>query len=211
MDSPQDKIQGKASTQTLQVLVAELEQLPGIGRKTAERLAYYLLRVPSEEAMKLAYAIRDLKKNVRYCKSCFNVTEKEVCVICEDPSRDQDLLCVVEQPKDLHAIEASGSYRGCYHVLLGSFAPLDGVTPADLTIQALLSRIRERGVKEVILATNANFEGDGTALFLREKLKGFPQLRITRLARGMPSGSHLEHVSRSIVSDALEGRREMAE
>jgi len=211
MDAPQDKSQGKASTRTLQLLVAELERLPGIGRKTAERLAYYILRIPSEEAMKLAYAIRDVKKNVRHCKSCFNVTEKEVCAICEDPTRDQEVLCVVEQPKDLQAIEASGSYRGCYHVLLGAFAPLDGVTPADLTIQALLSRIEERGVKEVILATNANFEGDGTALFLRERLKGFSGLRITRLARGMPSGSQLEHVSRSIVSDALEGRREMAD
>jgi recombination protein RecR len=211
MDSPQDKSQGKASTHALQGLVAELERLPGIGRRTAERLAYYLLRIPSDEAMKLAYAIRDVKKNVRYCKFCFNVTENEVCSICEDPLRDQETLCVVEQPKDLLAIEASGSYRGSYHVLLGAFAPLDGVAPADLTVQALLSRIRERGVKEVILATNANFEGDGTALFLREKLKGFAGLRITRLARGMPSGSQLEHVSRSIVSDALEGRREMAE
>jgi recombination protein RecR len=199
------------TSQSLQELVAEFERLPGIGRRTAERLAYHVLRAPAEEALRLARAISEVKRNVRHCKVCFNITEGDVCAICEDPGRDPSTICVVEQPKDLWAIEGSGSYRGRYHVLLGAFAPLEGVTPSDLTIDALLSRLTEGGVTEVILATNPNFEGDGTALFLKEKLKAFPAVRITRIARGIPSGSHIEHAARNIVSDALEGRREMQE
>jgi recombination protein RecR len=198
-------------TKAVQGLIGEFERLPGIGRKTAERLAYYVLRSPADEAMKLANAIRDVKKNVRHCKICFNITEGEICPICEEPSRDAATICVVEQPKDLHAIEASGSFHGRYHVLLGALAPLDGVTPDDLTLVSLLERVEQGCVKEVILATNPNFEGEGTALLLREKLKAFPGVRITRIARGIPSGSHLEHASSTIVADALEGRREMDE
>jgi recombination protein RecR len=200
-----------ASAPALQALVRELERLPGIGRKTAERLAYHVLRLPADEAMRLARAIRDVKENLHYCKTCFSITEREECPVCEDATRDPQTICVVEEPRDLYAIEATGSYRGRYHVLLGTFAPLDGVAPSDLTVDALLQRIRAGGVQEVILAMNPNFEGDGTALYLREKLKAFPGLKITRIARGVPSGSHLEHVSRAIVSDALEGRREMAD
>lgn len=200
---------GIGPTRALNDLVQELERLPGIGRKSAERLAYHILRVPPEEALRLSDAIREVKETLRHCRQCFNITEGELCAICADPDRDPATICVVEQPKDLFAIEASGSYGGRYHVLLGTFSPLEGIEPSELTVGALLERIEAGGVKEVIVATNPNFEGDGTALYLREKLKPFPDLRITRIARGMPSGSHLEHVARTIVSDALDGRREM--
>ena len=195
----------------LRALVAELENLPGIGRRTAERLAYHILRAPRDEALRLAAAIREVKTSIRHCRVCYNITEREECPICEDASRDPATICVVEDPKDLLAIEGSGSYRGRYHVLHGAFAPLDGVAPADLTIEPLLERLKEGGIREVIIATNPNFEGDGTALLLRERLQHLPGIRITRIARGVPSGSHLEHVSRNIVSDALEGRRDMSD
>jgi recombination protein RecR len=194
-------------TQALQSLIGEFERLPGIGRKTAERLAYHVLRSSSEEILKLAEAIRAVKLSVRNCKTCFNITEGDECPICEDPGRDRTTICVVEQPKDLYAVEKTGAYKGRYHVLLGTFAPLEGIAPEDLTIEPLLARIEAEGVQEVILATNPNFEGDGTALFIAERLKRIPGLRVTRIARGMPSGSLLEHVSKTIVSDALEGRR----
>jgi len=194
-------------TEALQALISEFERLPGIGHKTAERLAYHVLRSPSGEIMKLAEAIRQVKENVRNCRICFNISEGEQCPICDDPTRDKTTVCVVEQPKDLYAIEKTGTYRGRYHVLMGTFAPLEGIAPEDLTIEALFKRVREESVREVILATNPNFEGDGTALFISEGLKKIPGLRVTRLARGMPSGSLLEHVSKTIVSDALEGRR----
>lgn len=197
-------------SRALQKLIAEFERLPGIGHKTAERLAYYVFRTPTEEALPLADAIRDVKENICHCKRCFSIAEDDLCSICEDESRDAGILCVVEQPKDVYAIEQSGSYRGRYHVLQGTFAPLEGVSPEDLTLEALLARFESEGIEEVIIATNPNFEGEGTALYLREKLKGLPRrVKITRLARGMPSGSNLEHVSRTIVSDAIEGRREM--
>ena len=194
-------------TQALQSLIGEFERLPGIGRKTAERLAYHVLRSSAEEILKLAEAIRAVKLSVRNCRTCFNITEGDQCPICEDPGRDRTTLCVVEQPKDLYAVEKTGAYKGRYHVLLGTFAPLEGIAPEDLTIDPLLGRIEAEGIQEVILATNPNFEGDGTALFIAERLKRIPGLRVTRIARGMPSGSLLEHVSKTIVSDALEGRR----
>jgi len=193
-------------TEALQSLIDEFERLPGIGRKTAERLAYHVLRTPPAEILKLSGAIQKVKETVRNCRACFNITERELCPICEDPTRDASTVCVVEQPKDLYAIEKTGTYRGRYHVLLGTFAPLDGIAPEDLTIAPLLERVSREGVGEVILATNPNFEGDGTALYIAERLKG-AGVRVTRLARGMPSGSLLEHVSKNIVSDALEGRR----
>ncbi len=198
-------------TKTVQGLIAEFERLPGIGRKTAERLAYHVLRAPADEAMSLAYAIRDVKKKVRNCSVCFNLTEADVCEICSDPRRDQTILCVVEQPKDLYSIETSDSYRGLYHVLLGAYAPLDGTNAEDLTVGKLSSRLEEGKIREVILATNPNFEGEGTALFLREELKPLTNIKVTRIARGIPSGTRLEHVSKNIVADALEGRREMQE
>jgi len=196
-------------TKCVQNLIEEFERLPGIGRKTAERLAYFVLRSSSDDAMSLARAIRDVKQKVRHCKDCFHVTESELCEICSDPARDCSTICIVEQPKDLYSIEASGSYRGLYHVLLGSYAPLDGTQPADLTFQPLMRRLRGDEVREVIVATNPNFEGEGTALYLREQLQTFRNLKVTRIARGVPSGTRLEHASKNIVADALEGRREM--
>jgi recombination protein RecR len=200
-------------TEALTSLIQEFERLPGIGKKTAERLAYYVLRVPKDDAMKLAHAIRDVKQNVRNCRVCFSITEAEVCQICADPRRDAGIICVVEQPKDLYVIEQARSFNGHYHVLMGVFSPLDGVTPADLTIRGLMQRVRDRStptpVREIILATNLNFEGDGTALYLAEQLKEFPDLKVSRIARGMPSGSNLEHASGTIIADALEGRRSM--
>ncbi len=196
-------------TEALQNLIAEFERLPGIGRKTAERLAYHVLRSSAPEILKLAEAIRQVKESVRQCRLCFNITERELCPICEDSSRAATTLCVVEEPKDLYAIERTGAFRGRYHVLMGTFAPLEGVSPEDLTIAPLLARVPAEGIREVILATNPNFEGDGAALYIAEKLKAIPGLKVTRLARGMPSGSLLEHVSKTIVLDALEGRRSM--
>ena len=197
-------------TRALQSLIEEFERLPGIGRKTAERLAYHVLRADKEEMLRLSEAIRDVKENVRHCRVCFNIAEAELCPICADPARDPGSICVIAEPKDLYAIEKAGSYRGRYHVLLGNLSPLDGVSPEDLTLDGLVARVREGGVSEVIVATNPTFEGDGTALHVAARLKEFPGVKVTRLARGMPSGSHLEHVSRTIVSDALEGRREFS-
>lgn len=196
-------------TEALKELIAHFEALPGIGRKTAERLAYHVLRAPSEEMLALSDSVRKVKETVRQCRVCFNISEGDLCPICADASRDATTVCVVEEPKDLYAIERTGSYRGRYHVLLGAFSPLDGVSPEDLTIDALLDRVAPEGIREVILATNPNFEGDGTALFIRERLKEHPQVRVSRLARGMPAGSLLEHASRTIVSDAIDGRRAM--
>lgn len=201
-------------TAALQRLIEEFKKLPGVGGKTAERLMYYVLRSSEEDAMKLASAIRDVKKNVKNCTVCFNISEADLCPICADDRRDAAKICVVEQPRDVHAIERAGNYSGTYHVLMGAFAPLEGVTPADLTIAGLLRRIDERAgtdraVREVILATNPNFEGDGTALYLVQKLQGFPGLEVSRIARGIPSGSNIEHVSSTTMADALEGRRAM--
>ncbi len=200
-----------AYTKTVQTLISELERLPGVGRKTAERLAYFILRSPADEALGLADAIRNVKKNVRHCRDCFNLTESDQCAICQDDSRERQTLCVVEQPKDLMAIEASGSFRGVYHVLLGAYAPLDGVEADALTVDALLRRLRGGEIREVILATNPTFEGEGTALFLHERLGGIRNVRVTRIARGVPSGARLEHVAKNIVADALDGRREIEE
>jgi recombination protein RecR len=198
------------TTGAMKGLIEEFARLPGIGHKTAERLAYHVLRTPVEEASKLADAIRHVKETIRQCRRCFNFCEEEICPICADETREAGQLCIVEHAKDLHAIERSGSYRGRYHVLLGAFSPLDGTAPEDLTLSTLFKRLRNEEIVEVILATNPSFEGEGTALYIREKLKSVPRdIRITRIARGMPSGSHLEHVGRNIVADALEGRREM--
>jgi len=178
-------------TQSIGKLIDELAKLPGIGRKSAERLAYHLLRVSKAEALGLADAIRDVRENVHYCRSCFNLAEGELCPICSDPRRDATQLCVVEQPRDLMALEQAGVYRGQYHVLLGRIAPLDGIGPEQLTIDRLVERIREGGVREIIMATNPTVEGDGTALYLSNLLAEYP-VNITRLARGITTGSVLE-------------------
>jgi recombination protein RecR len=187
-------------------LVDEFAKLPGIGKKSAERLAYHVLRVHQSEALALADAIRNVKENVRYCGSCYNLTEQELCEICRDPRRDTSQLCIVEQPRDLMALEQPGSYRGLYHVLLGRIAPLDGIGPEQLTIEPLIERVRKGNFREVIMATNPTLEGDGTALYISNLLADLP-LEITRLARGITSGSVLEFANKEILADALAGRQ----
>ena len=185
-------------SQSVTELIDQLGRLPGIGRKTAERLAYHLLRVHSSEAFALSDAIRRVRENVRYCSACFNLAEGELCGICMDSRRDTSLLCIVEQPRDLIAIEQSGVFKGLYHVLLGRIAPLEGVGPDQLTIDALVERVRNGNFAEVIMATNPNVEGDDTALFISNQLEEFP-IELTRLARGVTSGSVLEFTNKEIL------------
>ena len=197
-----------AYSDSINRLIDEFEKMPGIGRRSAERLAYYVLRTPTEQVMQLAYAIRDVKKNVRHCSVCYNVAESDPCAICQDPRRDRTTVCVVEEPKDLISLEKTGQYRGLYHVLMGHISPLDGQEPEDLTLEMLLQRARSGEVREVIVATNPNHEGETTALYLADQLKN-DSVAVTRIARGVPSGSHLEYASNAVLADALSGRREM--
>lgn len=187
-------------------LMSELGKLPGIGPKSAERLTHHLLAAPRADVLGLADALRALKEQIRLCQRCCNPTEQELCGICTDPRRDGAVICVVEQPRDLTALERSGSYRGVYHVLHGRLSPLDGVGPERLTIDALLARVRAGGVTEVIMATNPTTEGDGTALYLSSLLASLC-VKVTRLARGLPSGSVLEFANNQMLADAMEGRR----
>jgi len=196
-------------TGPLKNLIDQLARLPGIGKKTAERLAYHLLRASAQEAFALAEAIRQVKENLRHCRICYNLTEAEECTICRDPRRDGQVLCVVEQPRDLMALEQTGVYRGVYHVLLGRIAPLEGIGPEDLTIGALVERVRQGNFREVIMATNPTIEGDGTALYIAHQLAPF-SVRITRLARGITAGSVLEFANKEILTDALSGRQEFS-
>jgi recombination protein RecR len=193
-------------TESVTRLVDELAKLPGIGKKSAERLAYHILRVHQNEALALADAIRNVKANVRYCSKCYNLAEGELCAICEDPRRDQALLCVVEQPRDLMALEQAGTYRGVYHVLLGRIAPLEGIGPDQLTIDALVARVHGGSFREIIMGTNPTLEGDGTALYIANRL-GETNVPITRLARGITTGSVLEFANKEILADALSGRQ----
>jgi recombination protein RecR len=195
-------------SQSVTELIEHLGKLPGIGRKTAERLAYHILRVHESEAIALADSIRRVRENVHYCKACFNLAENELCSICLDPRRDHSLLCIVEQPRDLIALEQAGVFKGHYHVLLGRIAPLDGIGPDQLTIESLVDRVRTSNYTEVIMATNPNVEGDGTALFLSNQLASFP-VKLTRLARGVTTGSVLEATNKEILADALVGRQKL--
>ena len=187
-------------------LIQELGKLPGIGPKTAERLTHHLLAASRAEVLALADALRAIKENIRRCRQCCNLTEGDLCSICADPRRDASLICVVEQPRDLLALERAGTYRGVYHVLHGRLAPLDNVGPEQLQVDRLLQRVRQGGVQEVIMATNPTLEGDGTALYLSNLLEP-TGVKITRLARGLPSGSVLEFANSQMLIDALEGRR----
>jgi len=189
-------------------LVQHLARLPGIGRKSAERLAFHLLRVSEQEALALAESIRRVRQDVRYCATCYNLSELESCAICSDPSRDPTVLCVVEQPRDLMSLEQSAVFKGLYHVLLGRIAPLDGIGPDQLTIDALVDRVRTGNFVEVIMATNPTVEGDGTALYVSNQLADFP-VKITRLARGITAGSVLEYANREMIADALTGRQKL--
>jgi recombination protein RecR len=197
-------------TQSIQSLMNELARLPGIGMRSAERIAFHLLKQPPEEAMKLSDAIRDVKTRIRHCSVCFNLTEQDPCSICSDGSRDQGLVCIVEQPKDLLALESAGLYRGVYHVLLGRIAPLEGIEPGDLTIDPLMQRIASGKVREIIMGTNPTMEGDGTALYIQSLIgQRFPNVQVTRLARGLPAGSSIEYANRNILADAISGRQKM--
>lgn len=188
-------------------LVGEFAKLPGIGRKSAERLANYILSCKKQDALGLARAIQEVKDSIRRCKICFNLTDQELCSICRDPRRDQTLVCVVEQPKDVSALEAAAEFQGTYHVLGGRIAPLEGIGPEDLSIGELVRRVRQQGVTELIMATNPTLEGDGTALFITNLLEGAP-VRITRLARGIATGSVLEFANKEMLADALRGRQQ---
>lgn len=189
-------------------LVDQLGRLPGIGRKSAERLAFHLLRVNENEALALSEAIRRVRQDVRYCSKCFNLSETEDCLICSDRARDQTRLCIVEQPRDLMSLEQSAAFKGVYHVLLGRIAPLDGIGPDQLTIEPLIDRVRTGNFVEVIMATNPTIEGDGTALYISNLLSEFP-VEITRLARGITAGSVLEYANREMITDALSGRQKL--
>ena len=194
-------------TQSVTALIDEFSKLPGIGKKSAERLAYHVLRMHRNEALGLADAIRNVKENVRYCRVCYNLSEEDECTICQDTRRDQEVLCVVEQPRDLMALEQAGVYRGLYHVLLGRIAPLEGIGAEQLTIDALVKRIQTGRFKELLMATNPTVEGDGTSLHI-SNLLAETDIRITRLARGITTGSVLEFANREILADAISGRQE---
>lgn len=199
-------------------LIDQFARLPGIGRRTAERLAFHVLKTESADALPLAEAITDVKQNVHHCSQCFNLTEIDPCRICADSRRDQREILVVEEPKDVISLEATGAYRGVYHVLGGHIAPLDGVGAEDLTIDALVRRVDHlaeqaessddrRAPVEVILGTNPNLEGDGTALVIAEQLSGRAGVRVTRLARGLPAGTQLDYANKAVLSDAIVSRQ----
>ena len=189
-------------------LTSELARLPGIGRKTALRLTYHLLRQPAAQSRRLAEALVALIERVRQCERCHNLTEAPLCALCADPRRESTLLCVVEEASDIASIERAGEFRGRYHVLGGRLSPLDGVGPDDLTIGALLARIEPEAVREVILATNPSLEGEATALYVQRQLAGSP-VKVTRIARGLPVGGDLEYADGVTIAQALAARREM--
>jgi recombination protein RecR len=195
-------------SQAIERLIEEFGNLPGIGARTAERLAFHILKSTEPEAMSLADAIRDVKRLVRPCTRCFSLAEAELCAICADPRRDAGAICVVEQPKDLLALESTGAYRGLYHVLMGHIAPLEDMEAEDLTIGALVARVKAGGVREVILATNPTVAGDGTALHITSLLAP-TGVKVTRLARGLPTGGQIEYANKSILTDAINERRQV--
>lgn len=201
-------------TESMNRLIDRLSKLPGIGRRTAERLAFHILKDSKEQGLALARAIREVKENVRNCSACFNLTEEDPCPICADPERDPSKILVVEQPRDVINFEQSRSYSGLYHVLLGRLAPLEGIGPGELTVGPLVQRVRrlvgEHGNVEIILGTNPNMEGDGTALYVAEQLEGIEGVSVTRLARGLPAGSQLEYANKAVLSDAINSRRAMS-
>ena len=196
------------SSKFLELLIEELVKLPSIGQKSAQRLALHLLRIPREEALRLAEAIRAVREQVGYCRTCGNFGEQDPCLLCTDPKRDGALLCVVEQPGDVLALERTGQFKGRYHVLGGALSPLDGTHPEDLRIKELLGRLNSGEVREVILATNPNVPGEATALYLSRLLAPIG-IKVTRIARGVPMGSDLEYSDQVTLARALEGRREI--
>lgn len=197
-----------AYTQSLNKLIEELSKLPGIGPKTAERLAFHILKSEKDEALSLADAISKLKSSIRQCKQCHNVSESDLCSICTDNRRDKSIICVVEQFRELIALEKTGLCKWIYHVLGGRIAPLEGIEPEDLTIKHLITRIRSGKITEVVMATNPTVEGDGTALYISSLLKPLG-VKVTRLARGLPGGSQIEYAGGTVLTDAILGRCEL--
>lgn len=195
-------------TPAVEDLIAKLAKLPGIGKKTAARLAFHILQSSQEDAQALARSILQVKERIGLCHICFNIAEGEMCPICRNSQRDRSLLCVVEAPSDLMAIEATGIFKGLYHVLQGAIAPLDGIGPQELKIAELLERLKQGGVREVIIATNPTIEGDATALYLAKVVKPL-RITVTRIAQGIPAGGDIEYVDIKTMSRSLEGRREV--
>jgi len=189
-------------------LIEAFSRLPGIGPKSASRLTYYLIRSQSDEAIELSDALKELRDRIRFCSTCFNITEISPCPICQSDERDRNVICVVEEPLDVLAIERTREYRGLYHVLHGVISPMDGVGPEDLRIRELINRVTSGSVKEIILATNPSLEGENTAMYIQRKLVA-QSIKITRLARGLPMGGDLEYADEVTLARALEGRREM--
>jgi recombination protein RecR len=189
-------------------LIEALARLPGIGPKTAQRLAFHILKVSQKEAEELANSILQLKEKARYCSICACITEEDPCSICSNPNRDSKLLCVVEEPSDVLAIERTGGFQGRYHVLLGRLSPLEGIGPEDIKIAELLARIQPEGIQEVIIATNPNLDGEATAMYLFKLLNPLG-VKVTRLARGLPMGGDLEFADEITLTKSLEGRKEM--
>lgn len=189
-------------------LIEELSKLPGVGVKTAQRLTFFLLRSPADQARRLSEAIIRVKESIIYCSRCYNITEHDPCLICSNTNRDQEVICVVEEPLDVLALEKTGAYKGLYHVLHGALSPVEGIGPKDLRIEELLKRLQDGKTREVILATNPNFEGEYTANYLQKELKPLA-LKVTGLARGLPIGGDLEYADEGTLSRALEGRREL--
>ncbi len=190
-------------------LIEELHKLPGIGSKTAQRLAYHLIRTSKDEALALADAIAAVREQVVFCSQCLNITDTDPCAICNDPRRDRTKLCVVEQPLDILALERTRAYAGLYHVLHGAISPIDGVGPRDLKVQQLVDRLAQGGFQELVLATNPNLEGEATATYVQRQVRPFG-LRVTRLARGLPAGADLEYADEVTLSRAMEGRQEVS-
>jgi len=192
----------------VQALIDELGRLPGVGPKSAQRIAFYLLRVDAVDARRLAAAIVDAKERVTWCRTCFNISEGELCAFCRDDRRDGRVLCIVEDPRDIVAIERTGEFKGRYHVLQGAISPIEGIGPEQLRIKELLGRIQQDGVDEIILATNPNIEGEATAMYLARLLKPLGML-VTRIASGLPVGGDLEYADEVTLGRAFEGRRDV--
>ncbi len=194
---------------SVQNLIDEFSRLPGIGPKTAARLVFYLLTKPKGEVEALGLAVTDLSRDLKYCKKCFNITDKDICVICDDDQRDSSLVCVVEEPLDVLALEKSGGYTGVYHVLGGSISPIDGIGPEQLRIGQLIARLENDGIKEIILATNPDLEGEATAAYIKDQIREKNiEVSITRIARGLPVGGDLEYADEVTLKRSMEGRKD---
>lgn len=193
---------------SMQSLIKEFSRMPGIGTKTAERLAFYVLKLPQEDAERLSRSILKVKSTIRFCKICNNLSEGDVCLICHDEGRDKSLVCVVEEPNDVSAVEKIGKFNGIYHVLLGRLSPLDGIGPEALKIKELVERVKQGKIRELIIATNSDTEGETTALYIAKLFKPYG-LRITRLAYGIPVGSDLKYADQATLMKAIEGRLEI--